>query len=132
MASKKKTIFLVEDDLTIIDVYKTAFKLAGIDFEVMALGRQVIDRIKDIQCDKAEKPSLVLLDLILPDMNGTEILKEIKGNEKTKDITVFLLSNYTNDESLQTDGIKPDKFILKAGITPTQLIKLIEIQLKKS
>jgi CheY-like chemotaxis protein len=92
----------------------------------MTWGKQAIEKIEEIQCGEAEKPDLVLLDLILPDMNGIEILKEIKGNEKTKDMIVFILSNYTNDEPLQTGKVRPDKFILKTSITPTELIKLIK------
>ena len=132
MKSNKKTIFFIEDDPAIIDVYSTAFKAAGINFEVIVWGKQAIEKIKEVQYGKAEKPCLVLLDLILPDINGIEILKEIKENEKTKDITVFVLSNYTDDKFLQTDtdGIKPDKFILKTSITPTELVKLIQEQFK--
>lgn len=132
MELSKKTIFLIEDDPAITDVYKTAFTAAGINFEVMAWGKQAIEKIREIQGGRAEKPALVLLDLILPDMNGVEILKEIKGNEKTKDIAVFVLSNYANVELPQTGGAKPDRFILKTSITPTKLIKLIETQLKEA
>jgi CheY-like chemotaxis protein len=131
MKLSKEKIFLIEDDSTIIDVYKTAFDAAGINFEVIILGKEAIERIKKIQCGTAKKPCLVLLDLILPDINGMEILKEIKGNIKTKDITVFVLSNYTNEEILKPDGVKPEKFILKTSITPTQLIKLIKTQFEK-
>lgn len=130
MESNKKTVFLIEDDAAIIDVYKTAFKAAGISVETMAWGKQAMEKIKEVQSGKAEKPGLILLDLILPDMNGTEILKEIKGNEKTKDIVVFVFSNYTNENSL-INGIKPDKFILKTGITPTELVKLAKEVINK-
>ncbi|MCX6722637.1 MAG: response regulator [Candidatus Staskawiczbacteria bacterium] len=131
MELNKKIIFLIEDDVAIIDVYKTVFKVSGIDFEVISWGKQAIDRIKEVQCGIIEKPKLVLLDLILPDMNGVEILREIRGNEKTKDIAVFVLSNYTSEEFSKVDGVKPDKFILKTSITPTKLVKLIKIQFKK-
>ena len=131
MAKNKKKIFLIEDDAAIIDVYKTAFDLAGINTEVIIWGKQAIEKIRQIQCGNLEKPCLVLLDLILPDINGLEILKEIKQNDKTKDITVFVLSNYTSQDFGQADGIKPEKFILKTSITPTSLVKLIQMQLKK-
>jgi DNA-binding response OmpR family regulator len=131
MESNKKIIFLIEDDAAIVDVYKIAFDAANINFEIMTLGKQAIEKIKEVQCGKTKKPCLVLLDLILPDMNGTEILKEIKKNEKTKDIAVFLLSNYAAEDIPQLDGIKPDKFILKASITPTELIELIKSEFKK-
>lgn len=129
MKKSDKTVFLIEDDSAIVDVYGAAFKAAGISAEVMVSGRQAIEKIKEVQSGKAEKPGLILLDLILPDIDGLEILKEIKGNEKTKDIIVFVLSNYTN-ENISVCGVKPDKFILKTGITPTELVKLVKETLK--
>jgi CheY-like chemotaxis protein len=130
MKLNEKIIFLIEDNPDIIDVYKMAMKSADINMEVFSWGGQAIERIKQIQNGKKEKPRIVLLDLILPDINGIEILKEIKGSEKTKDIIVFVLSNYTNEGFLPENGIKPDKFILKTGITPTELVKLVKEYLK--
>jgi len=128
---KNKKIFLIEDDPAIIDVYKTAFKTAGLNFEIINWGKQAIERIKEIRNKKIEKPALVLLDLILPDIDGSEILKEIKCDESTKDIMVFVLSNYNRSQLPETDGCDPDKFIVKAEITPTKLIELIKENLKK-
>lgn len=129
--SKTAKILLVEDDSAIVDVYKTAFDAAGIGVEVMVWGKQAIERVGDIQQGKAEKPNLVLLDLILPDINGIEILEKIKTNETTKDIIVFVLSNYMNEKLGRDEGSKPDKFILKTSITPTELVKLIIKTCKK-
>lgn len=122
----KKQILLIEDDSAIIDVYQSAFNASGIDAEVITLGKQAIEKIKKIQQGEAEKPSLVLLDLILPDINGMEILKEIRKNDTTKNIVVFVTSNYTSEELNHDEDAKPDKFILKTNITPAELVKLIK------
>lgn len=126
MSLNRKKIFLIEDDLAIIDVYKTVFDVAKINFEIISSGQQAIDKIKKIQIGNLEKPSLILLDIVLPDIDGTEILKEIKENKNTKDIIVFLLSNYTNEGISQEIKSMPNKIILKSNITPTQLVKLIK------
>lgn len=132
MKKNKKKIILIEDDMAIIDVYKVAMGNTDIDMEVISWGKEAIEKIKEMQEGKREKPSLVLLDLFLPDIDGREILNVIKENDKTKDITVFILSNYTNVNNKQKEETeaKADKVILKAEITPTQLVALIEKQLK--
>ncbi|MEK7124281.1 MAG: response regulator [Patescibacteria group bacterium] len=129
MPENKKTVFLVEDDSAIIDIYQTAMKKADFDVEVISLGQDVISKIKSIQAEESKKPDIILLDLILPDMNGAEILEELKKNSQTKNIPVFVISNQQEEESMQALKSKPDKFIMKANITPTQLVELIKERL---
>ena len=126
---KNKKIFLIEDDPNMVEIYSEAFKAASIDFEVIRLGREAIKKIKTIAESNKDKPNIVLVDLILPDINGIEILKEIKNNENTKDIRVFILSNYSDPDFLKTEKVKAEKFILKADIKPTQLAELIKKEL---
>lgn len=127
----KKTILLVEDDVALADVYKmTIGDSKNIDLEVINLGKKAMDRIKGIEDGTSGKLDLVLLDLSLPDMNGIDILKEIKSNDKTKAIPVFVLSNYDLAQLPEIEQIKPEKFIQKASITPTQLFEIIKEQLK--
>lgn len=126
MSQKTKKIILVEDDLAIADIYATIFKKAGIEVIVIGLGKDVLPKIKDEEI----KPDIVLLDLILPDVNGMDVLKEIKGDSETKHIPVFILTNQKEEQSEKIGGVKPDKFIIKANITPTQLLELVKEQLK--
>lgn len=125
-----KSIFLIEDDLAIIDIYQMVLEKAGFEVQGISSGKEVMKKIKAIQTGQEPKPDLVLLDLILPDMNGMEILKEIRGNEATKEMVVFILSNQQPSEINQLEDIKPDKFIIKANITPTDLVATIQEQLK--
>ncbi len=130
MAEKKKKVLLVEDDSAIIDIYQTMIKKAGFDVEVISSGQEVIKKMKELKAGDPLKPDIVLLDLILPDINGMEVLKEIKGSKLTKDINVFILTNQEESQTQKSAEAKPDKFIIKANITPTQLIELIQEQLK--
>lgn len=131
MEKAKPKIFLIEDDASIIDVYTTAMKSADFDVEVITWGSQALDKIKKMQEKKDEKPKLVLLDLLLPDVGGKEILKALKSNSETKSIPVFILSNYATEKFSAEDGVVPDKFILKTGVTPTSLVKTISEFLSK-
>ena len=62
-------------------------------------------------------------------MNGIDVLKEIKSNEESKSIKVFILTNQGEVKFDQTD-LRPDKVIIKANITPTQLVETIKKELK--
>src|SRR3989338_1010216 len=123
MANKK--ILLVEDDSAIIDIYQTMMQKADLAVEVASSGQEVLKKIKNIAAGEAEKPDIILLDLILPDMNGMDILTAIKNNEATKTIKVFILTNQEESKTQIPGTIKPDKFIIKANITPTQLLETI-------
>lgn len=127
----KKRILLIEDDLLTVEVYKTAFEAAGFKIESATTALQVLERLKQIREGKREKPSLILLDLILPDVNGNSLLKEIKDKPETKDIPVFVLSNYGNPalmEELTKQGA--DKYLLKVNYTLTQLVQAVKEALK--
>ncbi|OGZ70586.1 MAG: hypothetical protein A3F47_01435 [Candidatus Staskawiczbacteria bacterium RIFCSPHIGHO2_12_FULL_38_11] len=130
MTEKNKKVLLVEDDSAIIDIYRMMIEKAGFDVEVITLGQEVIGRIRDQKDKEPLKPDIVLLDLILPDINGMEVLKTIRTDESTKDIRVFILTNQEESQLTQMGSIKPDKFIIKANITPTQLVELIKKELK--
>ena len=123
---------LIEDDLATIEVYETIFKKAGFEVEVIKWGEEALNRVKEIEENKFPKPDVVLLDLILPDINGIGVLKEIRKNEKTKDLLVFILTNYT-DVQLEKMGysLGSERYLLKTDYTPSQLIEIIEKSLKR-
>jgi len=125
-----KTILFVEDDLPTIEVYKTALENAGFEVEAMLLGEEAIRKIKEIEKGEAKKPDLVLLDLILPGINGIDVLEEIRGNEKTKDMPVFILTNYT-DEELKKKGflLKTEQYLLKTSYAPRELVEIVKDRL---
>jgi DNA-binding response OmpR family regulator len=126
---KRQKVFLIEDELDIAYVYQTALKGADIDVDVMNTGKEAMEKIQDAQKGTAVKPVLVLLDLVLPDINGLEILYAIRKHDATKDVAVFILSNYSSDALHNMSYIKPEKFLVKANITPTQLVELVKEQL---
>lgn len=131
MGVKKKILF-VEDDMATIEVYKTALVEAGFEVSPILFGKEAIRRIEEIDKGEAEKPDLVLLDLILPDINGLEVLEEIRKRKKTKELLVFILSNYT-DKELEERGLllKTERYLLKTDYTPRELAKLVKKEIGK-
>ncbi|OGZ66690.1 MAG: hypothetical protein A3C50_02270 [Candidatus Staskawiczbacteria bacterium RIFCSPHIGHO2_02_FULL_43_16] len=121
-----KRIILVEDDAAIIDIYQTVMAKSHFDVQVLSLGADVLKEIKEIEEGKVPSPAALLLDLILPDMNGIDILVQIRKNHATKDMKVFILTNQENAEKQMPEGIKADKIIIKANTSPTDLVEIIK------
>lgn len=130
MVESKKTVFIIEDELDVMYINKTALQAAGFEVVGLGSGKDAMEKIKRVQEKKDQKPDLILLDLVLPDINGLEILRAVRENDVTKDIKVFILSNYTSNALLNIKYIKSDKYILKSSITPTQLVEIVKEQIK--
>ncbi len=126
-----KKILLIEDDLVTIELYEAVFKKAGFDIETITTATEGLERLKEIKQGKKEKPRLILLDLLLPDTNGNSILKQAKSWSETKDILIFVLTNYTNPK-LTKELLKQgaDKFLVKTDYNPSELLDIVKQSLK--
>ena len=80
-------ILLTEDDALLIRLYQKKLSIDGFDVRVAENGLEALDIVKE------EKPDLILLDIMMPKMNGLEVLKKLKSKAKTKHIPIIVLSN---------------------------------------
>jgi len=122
-----KKILLIEDEEILIEFYEEVFKTAGFEIETIRWGTEALKRLKEIREGKKEKPDLILLDIVLEDVNGLEILKEARKYPQTKDLRIFALTAYTDpqlDKELLKEGI--DKILVKTDWTPSRLIPLVK------
>lgn len=127
MASKNSNpkILLVEDDDSISEMYKMKFEREGYQIILLKEGKGVLEKIKQ------EKPNMVLLDIILPQENGFDILEELKQDTSTKNIPVFMLTNLGQQEDIDKGKqLGADGYIVKANTTPSQVLEKIKNQLK--
>jgi len=122
---KVKTILLIEDDPFLIDIYTTKLKESGFKVEVATNGEEGIIKAQET------KPNLIVLDIVLPQIDGWEILKEIKANPNLKKIPVVILSNLGQKSEVEK-GIKLGavKYLIKAHFTPSEVIEEIKKVLK--
>ncbi|MFA5360035.1 MAG: response regulator [Patescibacteria group bacterium] len=125
MAKDKKKILVVEDDPMISSMYKTKFEVDG--FEVFTADNGATG----LELVKKEKPDIVMLDIILPQLDGFSVLEQIKQDKITKNIPVIMLTNLSTDE----DKAKGEKmgaldYLVKASLTPGQISEKIKQILK--
>jgi CheY-like chemotaxis protein len=126
----KKKIWLIEDEEMLIEMYTDVFKLAKLEIETTRTGYESLEKLKRIREGKERKPDLILLDLLLPDINGIQILEEIRKYEETRNLPVFILSNYAAPEMKEMGiELKAEKFLLRIDYTPSQLVKIIKERL---
>ncbi len=90
-----KKILLIEDDKFIFDLYKRVLTQAG--YEVMVAQ----DGEEGIKMAQNQKFDLILLDIMLPKKNGVEVLRDLKGNDLTKNIPVMVLSNLGQEDIIK-------------------------------
>ncbi|HUW71923.1 MAG TPA: response regulator [Candidatus Humimicrobiaceae bacterium] len=123
----KPKILIIEDDRAIIDLYKEVLPMAGLEIEILDLGKDAIKRLEDIRQGKKEKPDLILLDLILPDIKGIEILREARKYPETKNLKIYILTNYYQEgsnEELSKEGA--DKILIKFKYSLNELIEIFK------
>jgi len=119
-----ENILIIEDDPSTLEVYKIALEQAGFIVDTADSGEEALEKIKEDGHD------LILLDYILPCIDGNEVLREIRKNPKTKKIKVLITTNYSK-EALKEKGkfVTGEKFVIKADYPPLKMIELIKKEL---
>ena len=120
-------VLLVDDDIAMQTVVSTALTQGGFTVATANDGKTGIDKAK------TEKPDIILLDQVLPDISGNNILKTLKADDETKAIPVAMLSNFSQNnlmqEAIQAGALD---YILKYQIEPADLVQKINSLIKES
>ena len=113
-------IVLVEDDAMLAEVYQTRLKLAGYDCLVAN------DGVSGLALIEKELPELVLLDMMLPQMSGDDILRQMRKTDWGKRIKAIFLTNISESEA--PEGLKQlgfERYIVKANLMNDQLVEIV-------
>ena len=127
MSQDKRKIIIAEDEPTLMDMYKLYFERAGFRVLNAENGRQCIDFAKN------EKPDLILLDILMPKVDGWEVLEQLKTDETTKQIPILVFSNLGQTQEVQKGlDLGADDYVIKSDLTPKELLAKVEQMILKS
>lgn len=118
--TKKRRILIIEDDAFIRDIYSVRFGQEGYQIDIAENGVEALKKLKKTI------PDIILLDMVMPYMDGTETLKNIKKNDRLKNIPVIMLTNVSEkekvDESIES-GVK--EYLIKSHFTPSEVVEKV-------
>jgi DNA-binding response OmpR family regulator len=110
-------IAIIEDDQTISQMYRMKFESDGFDVQLADNGKNGVELVKSFE------PEIILLDLQMPEMDGTEALTEIRKHDWGKDVPVIILTNMGEEESPKAlAALNVESYIVKADLTPSQVV----------
>jgi DNA-binding response OmpR family regulator len=117
-------VAIVEDDQAISQMYRIKFETEGFQVETASNGKLGLELAEKM------RPDIILLDLMMPEMNGDEMLKQLRATSWGKNIKVIVLTNVGEQEApeiLKELGVH--RFIVKADMTPRQVAEMVKAEL---
>lgn len=115
-----KKVLVIEDDPLMSRMYHRVLTFEGFDVQLAENGQVGLEKLKDFA------PDIILLDMMMPVLNGKDTLARLKGDSATIDILVIMLSNLTDpktaDEMVQAGALQ---YIVKSKYSPTDVAELL-------
>jgi twitching motility two-component system response regulator PilH len=118
-------VLLIDDDLDFVHIFEAALSKEGFQTVASGTGEDGLAKAK------SEKPDLILLDQVLPDLSGNDVLKTLKADDQTKVIPVIFLSNFSQEELVKValnEGAVD--YVFKYQVEPKDVIAKIKEVLK--
>ncbi|MGA2666799.1 MAG: response regulator [Patescibacteria group bacterium] len=124
MDLSSKTLLLVDDDLTLREMYEERLKAEGFTIVQASNGEEALAKAKEI------KPAIILLDIMMPKVNGFDVLKSLKANPDLKEIPVIVLSALIQDvDRAEGKRLGAADYIVKSETMPGEVIEKIKAAL---
>ncbi len=121
-----KTILFIEDESVLQKTFRDVLEKEGYKI-ITALDGEI-----GLRLVKEKKPNLVLLDLVLPKMDGFEVLKELKENKETKDIPVIILTNLEKSEDVDKAlELGATTYLVKANYELKEVVEKVKKTLRE-
>ncbi|MFA5029936.1 MAG: response regulator [Patescibacteria group bacterium] len=121
MNSSDYKILLVEDEPELVQLFSNALKNEGFKMELATDGHIALKKIAEF------KPDLMLLDLVIPQLDGFQVLEKIKKEKQDKKMLVYVWSNLTQESEIgRAKKLGASGYLIKSDYTPTKLVAKIK------
>ncbi|OGF52201.1 hypothetical protein A3I27_03130 [Candidatus Giovannonibacteria bacterium RIFCSPLOWO2_02_FULL_43_11b] len=122
MAGKDKKILLVDDDEFLLDMYSLKFRESGFQLELARGGEEALKLLRG-----GLEPDVILLDIVMPMIDGFEFLRVIAKENLKKKAIVIILSNLGQKEDIDKGiALGANDYLIKANSTPSEVVKKVE------
>ena len=113
-------VLIIDDEKGVLKMYAEYLKTAGIE------PIQATDGQTGLKLAKAEKPDVILLDIIMPRYNGLDVLKDMKADQEIKNIPIFLLTNLPEESSGEkARELGAAGYLVKAQYEPKMIVDVL-------
>jgi DNA-binding response OmpR family regulator len=117
-------VLIIDDDQTMQSLYQRILLVEGFEVEVAPGGLAGLEKAQSFH------PDIILLDMMMPGVNGLEVLGKLKSDEKVKDIPVIVMSNYS-ELNITTHAMQlgANQYLIKSDTEPSELVGVIRATL---
>jgi len=118
-------IHIVEDDIQLLDMYSRKFELEGFEVTIAEDGEKAIDTLREFV------PDVAILDIMMPKVDGLEVLRFIKNRPELEDVITIMLTNKSDQTTAeQIYGLGATEYLVKAEFTPLEVVNKVRELIK--
>lgn len=120
-------VLVVEDEPSLAELYRLAFSMHQYTVELASDGEEALNKVKD------GKPDVIVLDIMMPKLNGIQVLQRLKVDSEVKNIPVLALTNFADPE-VEKQAMKSgaDKYLIKSQHLPAEIVSTVQNILSSS
>lgn len=116
-----KKVLIVDDDLVLRQLYTERLQTEGYEIATASNGEECLEAVKK------EKPDVILLDIMMPKMNGIDVLKNLRSQSETKEIPVIVLTALLQQiKQIEELLGSKDSYLMKSEMVPADVVKKIQ------
>lgn len=119
-------VLIVDDDNFLLDMYSLKFRESGFLVEVAKSGDEALEKAKEM------RPDVVLLDIVMPQLDGFEVLRSLRQDKSAEGAIIVILTNLGQKEDVERGlGLGANDYIIKAHFTPSEVVNKVKNLLAK-